>query len=377
MSRIAVIGLGRIGLRLAWELKDLGYEVVGVDASSSAADRAERLLGVEVRVADVTTIDGLKASVRDVDLAAVALPGSVGHKALLGLVTLGVDTVDVSFSPEDPYGTIDHLARKKGVTVVVDAGVAPGLSNMLVGMLVREMNARKARILVGGVSADPNAPLGLSATWSIEDLLDEYLRKARYIRNGQVESVDPLSKVISVKIPGIGEMEAIPTDGLRTMLRNLSGLDMLVEYTLRWPGHSRVIKELLHINMLDESPITVGGCSVAPRRLLAKLLESRLTGYRDMVILITEAWSDDEWAGLRAIVEHSGEWTAMSIATASFQAAVADLLAKGKLEGPGVVAPEELALTSNLAEHVLNHVSRRGVKLKKLEQPVEVINSHY
>ncbi len=376
MSRIAVIGLGRIGLRLAWELKDLGYEVVGVDASSSAADRAERLLGVEVRVADVTTIDGLKASVRDVDLAAVALPGSVGHKALLGLVTLGVDTVDVSFSPEDPYGTIDHLARKKGVTVVVDAGVAPGLSNMLVGMLVREMNARKARILVGGVSADPNAPLGLSATWSIEDLLDEYLRKARYIRNGQVESVDPLSKVISVKIPGIGEMEAIPTDGLRTMLRNLSGLDMLVEYTLRWPGHSGVIKELLHINMLDESPITVGGCSVAPRRLLAKLLESRLTGYRDMVILITEAWSDDEWAGLRAIVEHSGEWTAMSIATASFQAAVTDLLAKGKLEGPGVVAPEELALTSNSAEHVLNHVSRRGVKLEKLEQPVEVINSH-
>jgi saccharopine dehydrogenase-like NADP-dependent oxidoreductase len=377
LSRIAVIGLGRIGLRLAWELKDLGYEVVGVDASSSAADRAERLLGVEVRVADVTTIDGLKASVRDVDLAAVALPGSVGHKALLGLVTLGVDTVDVSFSPEDPYGTIDHLARKKGVIVVVDAGVAPGLSNMLVGMLVREMNARKARILVGGVSADPNAPLGLSATWSIEDLLDEYLRKARYIRNGQVESVDPLSKVIPVKIPGVGEMEAIPTDGLRTMLRNLSGLDMLVEYTLRWPGHSRVIKELLHINMLDESPITVGGCPVAPRRLLAKLLESRLTGYRDMVILITEAWSDDEWAGFRVIVEHSGEWTAMSIATASFQAAVADLLAKGKLEGPGVVAPEELALTSNLAEDVLNHVTRRGVKLEKLEQPVEVINRHY
>ncbi len=377
MSRIAVIGLGRIGLRLAWELKDLGYDVVGVDASSSAADRAERLLGIEVKVADVTALDGLKASVKDVDVAAVALPGSVGHKALLGLVTLGVDTVDVSFSPEDPYSTIDHLARKKGVTVVVDAGVAPGLSNMLIGMLVREMNAKRARILVGGVSSDPSAPLGLSATWSIEDLLDEYLRKARYIRNGRVESVDPLSHVITVRIPGIGDMEAIPTDGLRTMLRNLSGLEMLIEYTLRWPGHARVINELLHINMLDESPITVGGCSVAPRRLLAKLLESRLTGYKDLVILITEAWNGDEWAGFRAIVEHSGEWTAMSIATASFQAAATDLLARGRLEGPGVVAPEELALKGNLAEYVLDYISRRGVELEKLNQPVEIIEDRY
>ncbi|GAB6148816.1 saccharopine dehydrogenase family protein [Stetteria hydrogenophila] len=368
MASIAVLGLGRIGLRLAWELKSLGHEVIGVDASSHAADRAERLLGIRVEVADATAPDGLRVALRGVDLAAVALPGGVGHRALLGLVRLGVDAVDVSFSPVDPYEAVDPLARRVGATVVVDAGVAPGLSNMLAGMLVRAVNARGARILVGGVSEDPSVPLGLSAAWNTEDLLEEYLRKARLVRNGRLEAVDPLEHVALVNVPGVGLMEAIPTDGLRTMLRNLSGLEELAEYTLRWPGHSRVIRELKMIGLLDDAPAIVEGASVSPRKLLAKLLASRLPSRGDIVILIAEAWGEG-WAGLKAVARHTGPWSAMSIATAAFQAAVTDLLAHGRVEGPGVVAPEQLAQDEKAAGRILQHLAARGVKVEKLTEP--------
>ena len=364
MARVSVIGLGRIGLRLAWELVDMGHEVVGVDANTTAADRAERLLGIETRVVDVTRTEGVKAAVRGVDAAAVALPGRVGYRALRAIAGLGVDAVDVSFSPWDPYESVDPPARNTGATIVVDAGVAPGLSNLLVGLLARRLSAREARILVGGVSGDPDAPLGLSATWSVEDLVDEYLRKARAIIDGRLVEVDPLSRTIEVDVPGVGRMEAIPTDGLRTMLRNLRRMRRLEEYTLRWPGHVRVFKEMLHLGLLDDRPVTVGGCSVSPRSLLSRMLEYRLASRPDLLVLVVEARGERGSAHFISVSRYDGGWSAMARATAGFQAAVTNLLVRGRIRGPGVIAPEELAPVDGVAEAVLGHLEGRGIPVE-------------
>ncbi|NIP61161.1 MAG: saccharopine dehydrogenase, partial [Gemmatimonadetes bacterium] len=47
------------------------------------------------------------------------------------------DVVDISFFEEDPFD-LDALARERGVTAVVDAGLAPGLSNLVAGHLLEE-----------------------------------------------------------------------------------------------------------------------------------------------------------------------------------------------------------------------------------------------
>ncbi len=47
-------------------------------------------------------------------------------------------------------------------------------------------------IHVGGLPKEPRPPLYYRITWSPKDLIEEYTRPARVIRNGEVTAVDPL-----------------------------------------------------------------------------------------------------------------------------------------------------------------------------------------
>jgi len=171
------------------------------------------------------------------------------------LVDLGVNVVDVSYFPEDPYKLSDLALRRK-VKIVIDAGFAPGLSNILLGKFSQKYGGLKVgRIYVGGLSMDPNIPLGLVLTWSAEDLIDEYVRPARIILNGKQLSVDPLSMVGRIEIPKLGLMEYFVSDGVRTMLKTFNDAVELVEYTLRYPGHINVMMTLKNLGFLSEASL--------------------------------------------------------------------------------------------------------------------------
>ena len=47
--------------------------------------------------------------------------------------------------------TLNELAKKNGVTVICDFGVAPGLSNIVIGYYYDIMEIHEAEILVGGL----------------------------------------------------------------------------------------------------------------------------------------------------------------------------------------------------------------------------------
>ena len=47
----------------------------------------------------------------------------MGFKALKSIIKAGKNVVDISFFPEDPF-LLDDLAKQKGVTAIVDCGVA-------------------------------------------------------------------------------------------------------------------------------------------------------------------------------------------------------------------------------------------------------------
>src|SRR4029453_14386906 len=56
-------------------------------------------------------------------------PG-LGPQTLRAVIEAGKPYVDISFMAEDPL-TLSGLAQARGVTAVVDCGVAPGMSNLL------------------------------------------------------------------------------------------------------------------------------------------------------------------------------------------------------------------------------------------------------
>ncbi len=138
--------------------------------------------------------------------------------------------MDLSFSETTP----DKLPSGTS-TVLWDVGIAPGLSNMLVALAKEEFeNLDNVTIKVGGNPAEPDGEWSYMAPFSPHDVIAEYTRPARVIRDGRVETVPAMDDLHPIDANG-RRMEAFLTDGLRS-LTNLNATAM-GEYTVRWPGH--------------------------------------------------------------------------------------------------------------------------------------------
>ncbi|MDK2464198.1 MAG: saccharopine dehydrogenase C-terminal domain-containing protein [Candidatus Korarchaeota archaeon] len=370
------MGLGLIGRVIAWDLYEraTGRELLLVDVNESALrEVSARLRGSRTVRVDASDVDALSKAIEDVDVVVGALPGKLGKSTWLAAIEAGVDLVDVSYSPEDPL-TLNVQAREAGITLVPDAGVAPGLSNMLAGRAYARLEGRvdDLVIYVGAIPERPTTPLGYTITWSPEDLIEEYTRPARVIREGRVVSLPALSDVEVVEVEGVGRLEAFLTDGLRTMLRTLKGVRRMEEKTLRWPGHAERVTLLKDLGLFDARPIEVGGVEVSPSALLAELFRRRLAGdSRDLVVLLVRARGvtpegvvEVEYRVVDRYDDSSG-LTATARTTAFTATAVADLLADGRVPGPGVVPPEALGMDEGLMGHVADWLARRGILIQE------------
>ena len=174
--------------------------------------------------------DAASADHTHADLVVNMVPGAIGHEVLKALNTGGHRIVDLSFSETTP----DNLPSGTS-TVLWDVGIAPGLSNMLVALAQEEFGRLDdVTIKVGGNPAEPDGEWSYMAPFSPHDVIAEYTRPARVIRDGRVETVPAMDDLHPIDANG-RRMEAFLTDGLRS-LTNLSATAM-GEYTVRWPGH--------------------------------------------------------------------------------------------------------------------------------------------
>ena len=371
--RAAVVGLGHVGSAIARDLYDrvVGRELIVADVNRAAVERVSKSLrGVEGRVVDASKVEDLKRLFRDVDVAVSAVPGRLGRNCWLSAIEEKVDLVDVSYSPDDPL-TLNVQAREAGITLVPDAGVAPGLSNILAGRASSIMDeVEELKIYVGAIPQEPRTPLGYVVTWSPEDLIEEYTRPARIIRDGVQTQLPALSEVERISIEGVGELEAFLTDGLRTMLRTLKNVRRMEEKTVRWPGHAERVLLLRTLGFLDGSPVDVGGSSVAPAALTARLLRERLSGdQKDLVVLMVRARGR---AGLERVeveylmvdrYDEGAGTTAVARTTAFVATGIVRLLMEGVLPGPGVVPPEYIGMDEDSFSALMDWLSWKGIRV--------------
>ncbi|CCC81463.1 saccharopine dehydrogenase family protein [Thermoproteus tenax] len=336
-----IVGCGNIGKFISATLAEKGHEVVTVD----------------VRGGDCPGIikgDVGSVPLGSIDLAISALPGSVAYNVASYLLERGLDVIDVSYMPEDPLA-LGKVAERTGARYVPDAGVAPGLSNMLVGRMISEVKQLSSvKIYVGGVPKVPVGPLGYSITWSPHDLIEEYTRPARVVRNGRIESVDPLSDVETVKTP-LGEMEAFYTDGLRTLLATIK-VSNIFEKTLRWPGHLEKIKLLRDLGLMSDEPIE----GVRPKQILAALLGRLKYDVPDVVYMRITGEAEGERVTFETLVEPSGGWSAMQRATGLTAISLVSVI---KDLPPGVTPPEVIGMSNKLMPRILAFLKQNGINI--------------
>jgi len=376
MKRVAVLGAGRVGSLIAADLAaDDAIAVTVADASAEALGRLSASCGAHTVRADLSSPAELARVLASCDAAVGAVPGHLGARVLRAAIEAGRPIADIAFAPEDPL-ELDGLARERGVPAIVDCGVAPGLSNLLVGRSVAELDrADSARILVGGLPVRRVWPWEYRAVFSPTDVVEEYTRPSRLRRAG-AEVVRPaLTEIERIDLPGVGTVEAFLTDGLRTLLRTIP-LDDLEEKTLRWPGHAEKVLVLRETGFLDEVPVEVGGVALAPRALTEALLFRAWElgpGEPELTVLRVEVRgrrAGRDVAIVWELVDRTDPGTgATSMArTTGFPCAIAvRLLLDGTWTRPGVHPPEVLGGDAVLVARFRDELAARGVHLTRSE----------
>ena len=215
----------------------------------------------------------MSKAVADADLVVGAVPGFMGYRTVERVLQEGKPMVDISFFPEDAFG-LDRLAREAGVCCLVDCGITPGLSNLILGRMEEHLDETTSfHCLVGGLPVERTWPWEYKAPFSPGDVIEEYVRPARLRRGGVEITLPALSEVELVDFPGLGSLEAFNTDGLRSLLRTCKAPDM-VEKTMRYPGHAVRMRILREAGFFSTEEVQAASGVVRPRDVTEALLFS-------------------------------------------------------------------------------------------------------
>jgi lysine 6-dehydrogenase len=389
-SIYAVIGAGRQGTAAAYDLAVFAgaREVRILDQSASvaalAAARVNALAGRAVARAEAL-------DARDQAAAARALAGARGVLSAVpyflnpGLARAAIEA-GASFCDLGGNTAIvkeelalDGACRERGVTLVPDCGLAPGMANTLAADLIerRVPRPRAVAIRCGGLPQRPQGPLDYQLVFAIEGLTNEYTGKALALRGGKIVELDTLDEVEVIELPPpLGRCEAFTTSGgTSTCPETYAGRLESYDYkTVRYPGHVEKIRVLRDLGFLDLEPVLVeteggGPQRVVPRRLAHRVIAPRLQfpGEPDLVILRVACRGEDEAGRPLAVTyeildfedERTG-FTAMERTTAYPAAIVLAYIASGA--APRGAIPLEKAMPGDL---FMGELGRRGIPLKE------------
>lgn len=375
-TRVLVMGAGRVGAAMALDLAaEPAFDVTAADRAGEALQALGRR-GLSTREVELAVPGALEAAAEEHDLVVGAVPGELGYETVRRLVRVGRDVVDISFFPEDPFG-LHEAALEGDVRVLVDCGVAPGLSNLILGHLETTLDRVESfTCLVGGLPATPSGPWGYRAPFSPGDVIEEYVRPARFRRDGREVVLPALSELETVELPEVGELEAFLTDGLRTLLTT-SETPTLVEKTLRHPGHAERVRALRDSGFFDREPLGVGGVRVAPLELTRRLLgrawrpepdEEELTVMRVRVVGESGGRPTAHVFDLLDRTEPGTGTSSMARTTGYTCTGLVRWLVEGGWERPGVAPPEVVAREAGCFDFVRAHLARRGVRLTHREE---------
>jgi len=370
MKKITVLGAGRVGSAIAIDLAKK-FDVLSIDINESNFELLNSQ-NVTTKKGDATDVSFLKTVVSESDIVISAVPGFLGYQTLKNLIELQKDIVDISFFAEDPF-TLNELAIKNKVTAVIDAGVAPGMGNLILGHHYANMQVEDYECLVGGLPIERTWPYEYKAVFSPIDVIEEYIRPARYVQNNQLVVREALSDTELVEFEGIGTLESWNSDGLRTLIKTMNGVPNMIEKTLRYPGTVEYLKVLRESGYFSYDYVEVNGQKIRPIDLTAKLLFplwQLKEGEEDFTVMriIIKGTENGQKVEYRYVLfdKYDRETKTISMArtTGYTCTAVANLVLEGKFNEKGIIPPELVTQNNDNLDAIIKYQKERGVIYK-------------
>jgi lysine 6-dehydrogenase len=322
---------------------------------------------------DVRAREAVLALMRQSDAVMSAIPYYFNFPLAELAVEAGVHFCDLGGNTEIVFRQkeLSAQAEAKGVTIVPDCGVAPGMVNVLAQYGISQLDTVNAvRMFVGGLPQQPQPPLNYQIVYSLEGVLDYYTTLSWVLRDGKRTQVRALSERELVDFGDtVGELEAFHTaGGLSTMPFRYEGKIRAMEYkTLRYPGHAHIMEAIRDLGLLSLDPIDVKGTKAIPRDVVVATIGPKLKKPegRDLVALRvivagtkngaprTLSWElvdrYDERHGISAMMRTTGY--SLSI--------TGQMQVSGEITPPGVHTPDECVPPKRYIEEL----AKRGIRI--------------
>ncbi|MDW0108543.1 saccharopine dehydrogenase family protein [Sporosarcina aquimarina] len=290
------------------------------------------------------------------DVVINALFYTFNEQVVKQAIAAGVHCVDLGGhigGATDAVLKLREEAEARGVTIIPDLGVAPGMINILSGYGADKLDkVESIRLYVGGVPVHPEPPLNYNIVFSLEGVFDHYTDSSRVIRDGKVIELPSLSEIETVHFDEFGDMEAFHTSGgTSTLLESFPDVQTLEYKTIRYPGHAEKFQLLVDLGLLSrESTIQVDGKPLRVRDVMrAHLTPQLLLGEKQDAVLLKVEVSGVA-SGMAATYEYNMtvkkdtemNETAMALATANTISVVAQMIGNGTITKRGVYPPEAI-----------------------------------
>jgi len=348
-KRVMVLGTGLVGGFVANKLYEEGFEVATCDIRENPK-LDKNICQYQANLGDLDSIESIISSEK---LIVNALPGRMAHTVLAICMQFGKKVVDFSFMEED-FLELDKLAKDNNGLAVCDFGFAPGICHMVTKRFEKKGDDY-IKIFVGGLPENEDDEY--KAVFSPRDIIEEYTRPARYVKNGHIEIETPFEHVYEWFGPGHTHTLAFISDGLRSLLKTTK-LKNLVEYTLRYEKHWQKMDHLRQDGFFKPEHIENTAKVLIDKWKLGKY-------DKDISILQVKGYKDDKLTNKFSMYDkHDGTNHSMARATGLPVVAMVKLIAAGQFNKTGVFAPEHIAEKRNLYNYVIGYLKKNGVEIK-------------
>jgi saccharopine dehydrogenase-like NADP-dependent oxidoreductase len=369
--QIAILGAGMVGRAMAIDLA-AKYNVTSFDVSEHALQLlTQKNDSIKTIKADLSNYSNYNIMLAGFDFVICAVPGFMGYKALEAIINAQKNVVDISFFPENAL-ELDSLAKEKNVTAIVDCGVAPGMSNLILGYYNERMKITDFECMVGGLPKKRVYPFEYKAPFSPIDVLEEYTRPARYVENSHIVTKPALSDAELIDFENPGTLESFNTDGLRSILFTMGHIPNMKEKTLRYPGHIDLMKGLIKAGFLSPTSINFKGQQISPMEFTSSLLFDQWklgeneAEFTLMQIKISDA-AKTICYDLYDEYDIATQTSSMSRTTGYTCTAALNMLIEKLFTEKGVFPPELVGKHESCFNFIMNYLSERNIIYRKTE----------
>ena len=374
MKNIIVIGAGMVGSAMAADMLQK-HNVTLADLNAQRLNQLRaKYTALTVMPLDVQYANELSKAVNGFDLVICAVPGFLGFKTLRTIIEAGKNVIDISFFPENAL-ELDALAKQKGVTAIVDCGVAPGMDNIILGRYNEILQLTDFECIVGGLPKVKKWPFFYKAPFSPIDVIEEYTRPARYVENGNIIVREPLTDCEYVEFDKVGTLESFNTDGLRSILFTMPHISNMKEKTLRYPGHVDVVRALKESGFFSTQSLKVKGSEVVPLEVTSRILfnEWKLGETEEELTVMRVTLRGMDADGKNVTVEYNlydeynpiSQISSMARTTGYTATAAANMFLDGLFTEKGVFPPELIGKHEACFDYILQYLKERDVNYVK------------